>query len=125
MPLFKLFMNFMFIPVSPGQIIVKQLNNIPAAQQRIFLVVSALFPDHEYHCQTCQRHMVMPALPYPDLVLRHAQLALGFVKGVLDPITLVLHICKLPELCFTWQVGEAVFHLTALILPDQKRSLAG
>ena len=47
---------------------------------------------HEHGRQADQRHVVIPAFPHPHLILTHPQLVLRFVKGMFDPVTLILDV---------------------------------
>jgi hypothetical protein len=49
------------------------------------------FGKHEEHCHHHQRHMMMPRIPKPQLVVRHSALALAILKAPLYPIALPLH----------------------------------
>jgi hypothetical protein len=69
--------------------------------------------------------VVVPSSPDADLVLSHAELALGLVKGMLDPEPLILYIGKSLPAQSRAQVCEAVFEISGLVLPGHQKALAG
>lgn len=84
--------NLGFLAMPAGKIIIEQFSDVPIAQERFARPVTLLGFIHEQGRQADHGHVMMPSTPHPHLILGHAGLTLGLVKGVLDPEALVLAV---------------------------------
>src|SRR4029077_15809477 len=56
-----------------------------------FFMRSLSLTKHEEHGHNHHRHMMMPRIPKPHLVVCHSALALAILKAPLYPVALPLH----------------------------------
>ena len=78
------------------EIEVQQLGDVPGAEQGEFAASLESHLHSEQQRQAGEADMVMPSPPYPHLILRHANLAFGLMKRMLNPEPLALDPTKAP-----------------------------
>ena len=88
-----LLQNLGFGQTLSRQIEVEKLGNVPRAQQRCLNACIESHLDGEKQREADETDVMVPTLPNPHLILRHAELAFRLMKGVLDPKSLALHPC--------------------------------
>ena len=79
---------------------------------------------HEHGRQADQRHVAIPAFPHPHLVLNHPQFILRFVKGMFDPVTLILDVGESLQIRFRREVCQTVFEIAIPVFSNDESSLA-
>lgn len=89
-----------------------------------FPMYQALFGE-EHQGDHDQRHVVMPGLPSPNLVVDHAAGALGILEGPFDEMPVGLHAGQSAQRRLGLGIGETELEFFALDLPaDQQMSAA-
>jgi hypothetical protein len=83
--------------------------DVVAAQQWKELSIFDSSLEHELHRHHDQRHVTMPGLPLARLIVSHADMALGVLKGAFDPEALRLHLRKLIHARLFIGVTQTVF----------------
>ena len=87
----------------------QQILNVLTTQQRIGLYGTHPLFEHEKHHHESQGHMMVPSLPFTDLIVSHTTLGLSILKGPLYSEALRLHFSQSLQLGIWQRIGQGVF----------------
>lgn len=92
-----------------GQLVAHDLDEIVTRQQARRLVVDHALLGQEHQCHHDQGHVMVPRLPTPDLVVRHAASAFGILERTLHEMPRRLHFRQATQTGLELGVGQAEF----------------
>ena len=81
------------IGLDPGrQLVTQDIDQVVAGKQRRGFTISQSFLGQKHQRHHDERHVMMPGLPTPDLIIGHPAGALGILEGAFDQVAGHLHI---------------------------------
>lgn len=99
-----------------GQLVTHDLHQVIARQQigRFAVGHALLGEEHQRHHD--QRHVMVPRLPTPDLIVRHAAGAFGILERALHEMPRRLHLRQATQTCLGLGIGQAELQFRAVYL---------
>lgn len=102
------------------QLVAHDFDQIVAGQQVCRLAVGETLLGQEHQRHHHQRHVMVPRLPAPDLILRHATSSLGILEGPFHEMPCHLHVRQPTQARLGLSIGQAELQLRAVDLPPHQ-----
>ena len=99
-----------------GQLVAHDLDEVITGQQVGGIAVGHAFLGQEHQRDPDQRHVMVPRLPTPDLVVRHAASAFGILKRALNEMPRRLHFRQATQTGLGLGIGQAELQFRAVDL---------
>ncbi len=104
-----------------GQAMTQHLDHIAAGQQLRRLPVGQSLLGQEHQRDHHQGHVVMPTVPEAHLIVGHATLALGVLKGPFDEVTGRLHHRQMAQRGVRFGVGQTELEFRSIQLAAHQK----